>query len=106
VRPVPRSTHSLGISVHRTSVRCELFASVVCTPPAEWCGAARACRYMLAYVQCQMCKSFDTILNKDSVTRLTFIECQRCQARKSVSNVEKGFHATNRADRKAIKAAK
>eukprot|EP00287_Rhodomonas_sp_CCMP768_P008259 CAMPEP_0196717632 /NCGR_PEP_ID=MMETSP1091-20130531/999_1 /TAXON_ID=302021 /ORGANISM="Rhodomonas sp., Strain CCMP768" /LENGTH=212 /DNA_ID=CAMNT_0042058045 /DNA_START=30 /DNA_END=668 /DNA_ORIENTATION=- len=59
--------------------------------------------YMIAYVQCQMCKSFDSLLVKDSVTRLTFIECNRCQARKSVSNVEKGFHATNRADRKAAK---
>eukprot|EP00286_Rhodomonas_abbreviata_P017015 CAMPEP_0181323184 /NCGR_PEP_ID=MMETSP1101-20121128/19639_1 /TAXON_ID=46948 /ORGANISM="Rhodomonas abbreviata, Strain Caron Lab Isolate" /LENGTH=217 /DNA_ID=CAMNT_0023431173 /DNA_START=34 /DNA_END=687 /DNA_ORIENTATION=- len=61
--------------------------------------------YMLSYVQCQMCKSFDSMLVKDSVTRLTFIECNRCQAKKSVSNVEKGFHATNRADRKAAKQA-
>ena len=36
-------------------------------------------KYMLAYVQCQMCKSFDTNLVKDSTTRLTFIECNRCQ---------------------------
>ncbi|KAJ1479113.1 translation initiation factor IF2/IF5 [Baffinella frigidus] len=37
-------------------------------------------KYMLAYVQCQMCKCFDTNLEKDQVTRLTFIQCNRCQA--------------------------
>ena len=31
---------------------------------------------------------------------------RRCGARMSVQNVEKGFHATNRSDRKAAKAAK
>merc|ERR1712216_671894 len=33
-------------------------------------------------------------------------EGKRCGARMSVQNVEKGFHATNRSDRKAAKAAK
>ncbi|EKX37716.1 translation initiation factor 2, beta subunit [Guillardia theta CCMP2712] len=62
-------------------------------------------KYMLAYVQCQMCKNYDSQLVKDSMTRLTFLECNRCGARMSVQNVEKGFHATNRADRKAAKNA-
>ena len=99
-------------------------------------------KYMIAYVQCQMCKNFDSNLVKESATRLTFLECnrsaaptpvsfslhsppvqkrkkspegsherlcvclRRCGARMSVQNVEKGFHATNRSDRKAAKAAK
>jgi translation initiation factor 2 subunit 2 len=63
-------------------------------------------KYMIAYVQCQMCKNFDSNLVKESATRLTFLECNRCGARMSVQNVEKGFHATNRSDRKAAKAAK
>ncbi len=53
-------------------------------------------KYMLAYVQCQMCKSFDSNLVKDSVTRLTFIECKRCQARRSIAAVVQGYHATNK----------
>lgn len=53
-------------------------------------------KYMLAYVQCQMCKSFDSNLVKDSMTRLTFIECNRCQARRSIQAVAQGFHATNK----------
>jgi translation initiation factor 2 subunit 2 len=40
-------------------------------------------KYMLAYVQCQMCKSFDTNLVKDSTTRLTFIECNCCQVQRA-----------------------
>ena len=60
-------------------------------------------KYMLAYVQCQMCKSFDTNLVKDSTTRLTFIECNRCRARRSVTQVKAGFHATTKKDRKAAK---
>jgi len=62
-------------------------------------------KYMIAYVQCQMCKNFDSNLVKESATRLTFLECNRCGARMSVQNVEKGFHATNRSDRKAAKAS-
>jgi len=63
-------------------------------------------KYMIAYVQCQMCRNFDSNLVKESATRLTFLECNRCGARMSVQNVEKGFHATNRSDRKAANAAK
>eukprot|EP00960_Hanusia_phi_P039507 753917-Hanusia_phi.AAC.5 len=38
-------------------------------------------KYMLAYVQCQMCKNYDSKLVKDSMTRLTFLECNRCGVR-------------------------
>jgi hypothetical protein len=42
-------------------------------------------------------------LNKDQVTRLMFIECNRCGARRSVTQVKAGFHATTKKDRKAAK---
>jgi hypothetical protein len=35
--------------------------------------------YLIDYVQCRMCKGFNTNLVKDSAARLTFIECNRCQ---------------------------
>ena len=42
-------------------------------------------KYMIAYVQCQMCKNFDSNLVKESATRLTFLECNRSAAPTPVS---------------------
>lgn len=62
-------------------------------------------KYMSEFVQCQLCRSYDTGLMKDQATRLQFIECSRCGARRSVTTVKSGFHATTKKDRKAAKAA-
>ena len=45
-------------------------------------------RYIHAYVLCSNCKGLDTLLERDNVSRLTFISCQTCRARKSVTNVK------------------
>eukprot|EP00294_Goniomonas_avonlea_P009857 CAMPEP_0114561094 /NCGR_PEP_ID=MMETSP0114-20121206/11818_1 /TAXON_ID=31324 /ORGANISM="Goniomonas sp, Strain m" /LENGTH=220 /DNA_ID=CAMNT_0001746701 /DNA_START=23 /DNA_END=685 /DNA_ORIENTATION=+ len=60
-------------------------------------------KYMTEFVQCQLCRAFDTGLIRDPVTRLYFLECNRCNAKKSVQQVKAGFHATTKADRKAAK---
>jgi len=60
-------------------------------------------KYILEYVTCRMCRSPETVLNRDSVTRLYFMECETCGSKRSVSHIKSGFHATTRADRRKKK---
>lgn len=57
--------------------------------------------YIQEYVACQMCRSPNTTLTKDPVTRLHFLQCNSCGAKRSVAAIRSGFHATSRTDRKA-----
>jgi translation initiation factor 2 subunit 2 len=41
-------------------------------------------KYILAYVSCSMCKSHETSLVKDPITRVCFIKCDTCKSTKSV----------------------
>lgn len=61
-------------------------------------------RYVINYVQCTMCKSLDTKLEKDSSSRLYFLQCNNCKSSKSVSNISRGFHVTTKQDRKMSRA--
>jgi len=63
-------------------------------------------KYIMEYVTCHMCKSPETLLTRDSVTRLFFLSCETCGSRRSVAPIKSGFHATSRSDRRAAKAAK
>mmetsp|Transcript_1077 Transcript_1077/g.1339 ORF Transcript_1077/g.1339 Transcript_1077/m.1339 type:complete len:266 (+) Transcript_1077:63-860(+) len=60
-------------------------------------------KYIVEYVTCQMCRSPNTTLTKDSVSRLYFIHCQDCGSSRSVAPIRAGFHATSRADRRAAR---
>lgn len=62
-------------------------------------------KYISEYVQCEMCRSTKTEFNRDSSTRLYQFECLNCGATKTVHSIRTGFHATTKADRKAMKAA-
>jgi translation initiation factor 2 subunit 2 len=57
-------------------------------------------RYIIAYVQCTMCRSLDTELKRDPANRLYFMHCNACRSSKSVANIKKGFHATTKQDRR------
>jgi translation initiation factor 2 subunit 2 len=57
-------------------------------------------KYIVEYVTCHMCRNPDTILSRDSVTRLYFLQCESCGSRRSVTPVKTGFHATTRAERR------
>lgn len=63
-------------------------------------------KYIIEYVTCHMCRSPETTLTRDSVTRLYFLQCDNCSSRRSVAPIKAGFHATSRVDRRAAKAAK
>merc|ERR1719181_350044 len=62
-------------------------------------------KYISTYVTCAMCKSPQTVLERDPSTRLHNIKCSGCGSFKSVPPIKSGFHATTRADRKRAKAA-
>lgn len=63
-------------------------------------------KYIVEYVTCQMCRSPNTGLIKDSVSRLHFCQCKDCGSRRSVAPIRSGYHATTRADRRAGRNAK
>jgi len=63
-------------------------------------------KYIVEYVTCQMCRSPNTELLKDSSTRLQFMNCNDCGSRRSVAQIKTGYHATSRADRRAARNAK
>ena len=50
-------------------------------------------RYMNEYVLCNSCKSPDTLLDRDSSTRIMFLRCQQCGASRTVSAIKAGFQA-------------
>ena len=50
-------------------------------------------RYISEYVLCHSCKSMDTLLDKDSATRLSYLRCQQCGASRSVTTIKAGFVA-------------
>lgn len=45
------------------------------------------------YVLCPGCKSVDTLLDRDSATRLMHLRCQQCGASRTVSAIKSGFVA-------------
>jgi len=62
-------------------------------------------KYIVEYVTCQMCRSPNTELTKDSGSRLHFCSCRDCGSSRSVAPIRSGYHATSRADRRAARAA-
>ena len=62
-------------------------------------------KYIGEYVTCKMCRSPNTELTKDSVSRLFFCKCKDCESSRSVAPIRSGYHAATRADRRAAKKA-
>lgn len=60
-------------------------------------------KYIGEYVACSTCKSPNTSLSRDSVSRLFFVHCQSCGSSRSVAPIRTGFHAQTRADRRALR---
>jgi translation initiation factor 2 subunit 2 len=57
-------------------------------------------KYIAGYVSCSMCKSLDTELSRDPVSRLFFVKCKACESQRSVTTIKAGFHATTKGERK------
>lgn len=50
-------------------------------------------RYVNEYVLCAACKSADSLLDRDSATRVMFLRCQACGASRTVAAIKAGFVA-------------
>jgi len=60
-------------------------------------------KYIKEFVTCEMCKSPNTDLSRDSSTRLYVVSCGNCGASRSATSIKSGYHAVTRADRRAAK---
>mmetsp|Transcript_102 Transcript_102/g.169 ORF Transcript_102/g.169 Transcript_102/m.169 type:complete len:224 (-) Transcript_102:139-810(-) len=60
-------------------------------------------KYIVEYVTCRMCRSPDTTLSRDPLTRLYFLQCQTCGSNRSVAPIKSGFRATMRGERRKAK---
>merc|ERR1711879_176816 len=60
-------------------------------------------KYIKEFVTCEMCKSANTNLSRDSSTRLFMVSCKNCGASRTAASIESGYHAVTRADRRAAK---
>eukprot|EP00920_Eleutheroschizon_duboscqi_P003378 GHVT01007885.1.p1 GENE.GHVT01007885.1~~GHVT01007885.1.p1 ORF type:complete len:107 (+),score=18.86 GHVT01007885.1:517-837(+) len=60
-------------------------------------------KYITEYVTCQMCKSPNTSMERDSRTRLWTQYCAACGANRSVTTIKSGFHAVGRGERRKAK---
>ncbi|OMJ75249.1 hypothetical protein SteCoe_25646 [Stentor coeruleus] len=56
-------------------------------------------KYITEYVMCQMCKSIETVLVKDSSIRMYTMTCKRCGCTRSVQPIKEGYHHMSKADR-------
>uniref|UniRef100_A0A061S037 Eukaryotic translation initiation factor 2 subunit beta n=1 Tax=Tetraselmis sp. GSL018 TaxID=582737 RepID=A0A061S037_9CHLO len=50
-------------------------------------------RYVNDYVLCPLCKSPDTLLDREQSTRLMYLRCQQCGASRTVAAIKQGFQA-------------
>jgi len=60
-------------------------------------------KYISEYVTCHMCRNPNTVISRDPVSRLYFVNCESCGCSRSVAQIQKGFHATARGERRAAR---
>ena len=46
-------------------------------------------KYICSYVQCSMCRSYETEITKDSNTRLNYLVCSSCKSSKTIPVIKK-----------------
>ena len=56
-------------------------------------------KYIATYVACNMCRSPNTILERDHVTKLYFVNCKNCGCKRSVAAIKSGYHAISKGER-------
>lgn len=51
-------------------------------------------KYVVSYVQCSVCKSLDTTIEKNSSTRLNFLVCSQCKSSRSLQQINTEYKST------------
>lgn len=62
-------------------------------------------KYISEYVTCAMCRSLESTLTRDPISRLYFMSCKACGSQRSVQPIKAGFHATAKGERKKAREA-
>jgi len=57
-------------------------------------------KYIKNYVLCSGCKGIDTKIIKDTTTRLNFINCLSCYSSRSIQDIQSGYHALSKGERR------
>jgi translation initiation factor 2 subunit 2 len=60
-------------------------------------------KYISEYISCKICGNLNTLLEKDSSSRLYYIICLSCSAKRSVESIKSGFHAISKGERKLLR---
>lgn len=61
-------------------------------------------KYITDYVMCANCRSLETELTRDAITRLYFMSCNACGSSRSVAQIRTGFHNVGRGERRRARA--
>lgn len=72
-------------------------------PLADFCMSSP--RLLAEYVLCQMCRSLETELARDQMSRLYFMTCKACGSSRSVAPIKAGYHATGKGERRKAREA-
>jgi translation initiation factor 2 subunit 2 len=62
-------------------------------------------KYIGAYVMCSNCRSIDTVLEKNTATRLMTMRCLACASTRTVAAVRTGFKIVKKGQRRKERAA-
>lgn len=46
-------------------------------------------KYMCSYVQCNMCRSYKTTINRDIISRLNMLVCSNCKSSRTITSIKK-----------------
>ena len=57
-------------------------------------------KYIETYVKCNVCGCYNSIIEKDTKTRLESLRCLECNADRTVPPIAKTFNATRRGQRR------
>lgn len=60
-------------------------------------------KYISEYVTCNGCRGVDTRLARDPMNRMYVMHCETCGAGRAVTAIQKGYHATAKGERKALR---
>ena len=50
-------------------------------------------KFVVSYVQCNMCKGLETCIRKDTTTRLSFLDCLLCKSNRALQQINYGYRS-------------
>ena len=60
-------------------------------------------KYIEEYVRCKDCRGYDSVLEREDKTRLTYLRCNICKANRVVQGLAERYRGVKRGERKAAR---